>query len=83
MLKAAGRGHTKSMQTLVVDGSPVLLDALGPVIVSREGTLASISNWHEMDDEEQKLTLRRIGKRNQQRLQYLREKNAKEGFDGV
>ena len=76
MLEEAGRGdrQREDMQTLMVDGAPVLLDKMGPVVVAEDGSLASIANWHEMTEGEQALTLRRIGKRNQQRLKALREK---------
>lgn len=36
--------------TLEING---LLDRLGPVIVNTDGTLARISNWHQMSEREQ------------------------------
>ena len=37
--------------------------------------LGSIANWDTMTDQEQALTLRRIGKRNQERLKALRDRD--------
>eukprot|EP00930_Biecheleria_cincta_P093684 TRINITY_DN84170_c0_g1_i1.p1 TRINITY_DN84170_c0_g1~~TRINITY_DN84170_c0_g1_i1.p1 ORF type:complete len:117 (-),score=37.28 TRINITY_DN84170_c0_g1_i1:40-363(-) len=64
------------VQTVVVDGNPVRLDKLGPMVVNTDGTLSRISNWHEMIEAEQQKTLRIIGKRNQQRLAALRAAQA-------
>ncbi|KAK4701778.1 hypothetical protein P7C70_g4453, partial [Phenoliferia sp. Uapishka_3] len=50
-----------------------LFDQLGPTIVSAEGTLSRIGNWHEMDDAERMRVLRVLGKRNQIRLEGLRD----------
>ena len=75
MLENSGRGERRKMKTLVVDGAPILLDALGPIVVSEEGMLGSIANWDTMTDQEQALTLRRIGKRNQERLKALRDRD--------
>merc|ERR1712085_157921 len=58
--------------TLVVDGNPVKMDKLGPVVVNVDGSLSRINNWHEMIEVEQQNTLRIIGRRNQQRLAKLR-----------
>ena len=55
-----------------VNGQPVALDSLGPMVVNRDGTLARIANWHEMADIERENTLRILGKRNQLRLGNLR-----------
>ena len=74
MLENSGREERRKMKTLVVDGAPILLDALGPIVVSEEGMLGSIANWDTMTDQEQALTLRRIGKRNQERLKALRDR---------
>merc|ERR1711920_1000534 len=60
-------------QTIVVDGNPIKMDKLGPVVVNTDGSLSRINNWHEMIESEQQKTLRIIGKRNQQRLAKLRE----------
>jgi hypothetical protein len=55
----------------VSTGQPVVLDHLGPVVVNTDGTLARIANWPEMSEHEQKVSLRRIAKRNVERLQAL------------
>merc|ERR1712087_569500 len=48
-------------KTVVVDGNPVQLDKLGPVVVNVDGSISRINNWHEMTEMEQKNTLRLIG----------------------
>ncbi|KAK4205762.1 hypothetical protein QBC40DRAFT_270825 [Triangularia verruculosa] len=58
--------------TVVVNGAPISLDALGPMVVNRDGTLARIANWQEMSSFERENTLRILGKRNQLRLATLR-----------
>lgn len=54
-------------------GSTVSLDHLGPIVVNTDGSMSRISNWEQMTEMEKKNTLRIVGKRNQQRLQALRE----------
>ena len=49
-------------------GQAVTLDHLGPVVVNTDGTLARITNWHQMTEQEQNVTKRRIAKRNVERL---------------
>jgi len=71
MLEASGRS-CDGMRTLIVDGAPVLLDKLGPVIVTREGRLTSIENWHLLSKDDRVLAMRKLGKRNQERLAALR-----------
>ncbi|KAL8290601.1 hypothetical protein RQP46_002859 [Phenoliferia psychrophenolica] len=59
---------------LNVNGDVVsLFDKLGPTIVSPEGTLTRIGNWGEMKDDERMRVLRVLGKRNQIRLEALRD----------
>lgn len=53
----------------------VKLDHLGPMVVGVDGTLARVSNWEEMTANEQKATLRIIGKRNKDRLEALKTKD--------
>ena len=55
----------------------VKLDHLGPMVVNADGTLSRISNWAEMADIERENTLRIIGKRNKDRLEVLKKKEAK------
>lgn len=62
------------------EGSTVKLDALGPMVVNVDGTLSRISNWDGMTEMEQKNTLRVLGKRNKQRLEALKAKEAEEGL---
>ena len=52
----------------------VKLDHLGPMVVNADGTLARISNWVGMTENEKKATLRIVGKRNQERLAAIRTK---------
>ena len=53
--------------------STVTLDALGPVVVNSDGTLARISNWQEMSKIEQDNVMRVLPKRNKQRLDKLKQ----------
>lgn len=55
-------------------GSSTALTELGPVVLNADGTMQRITNWHEMSEIERQRTFRLIGKRNQVRLQKLREK---------
>lgn len=61
------------VQTLEVDGKPISLDHLGPLVVHKDGTMSRISNWSEMADIERQNTLRILVKRNQVRLGALRQ----------
>lgn len=56
-----------------VGGSSTSLDELGPVVVNKDGTLARISNWQKMTEDEQATTMRLIGAQNKRRLAALRE----------
>ena len=42
------------VRTVTVDGSPVKLDRLGPIVVNKGGSLSRITNWQEMSEGEQK-----------------------------
>eukprot|EP00435_Cladocopium_sp_Y103_P038402 s1804_g10.t1 len=64
---------SSDVRTVVVDGNPVKLDKLGPLVINTDGSIARINNWHEMTELEQQNTLRVLGKRNKQRLAKLRE----------
>ncbi|XRB03778.1 hypothetical protein NFJ02_18g31330 [Pycnococcus provasolii] len=55
----------------VEDGGILKLDHLGPVIVGTDGTLSRIANWNELSEREQAVALRRIAKRNRERLAAL------------
>ncbi|KAK8170220.1 hypothetical protein IWX90DRAFT_366307, partial [Phyllosticta citrichinensis] len=71
-LPAPGEG-TSDTQTIDLggDGGQIKLDALGPMVVNKDGTLSRIANWQKMADIEKKNTLRILGKRNQLRLDAL------------
>lgn len=62
-----------NVQTLEVDGKPISLDHLGPLVVHKDGTMSRISNWGEMAEIERQNTLRILVKRNQVRLGALRQ----------
>merc|ERR1712146_355375 len=66
------------VQTLEVGGAGIKLDDLGPVIVNKDGTMRRIANWANLSPQEQAATLRRIGKRNQERVRELQEQQEKE-----
>ncbi|WFD02422.1 hypothetical protein MOBT1_001104 [Malassezia obtusa] len=54
-------------------GDPIKLDKLGPVVVNSDGTLARLPNWDKMTPDEQERTVRILSKRNQARLEKLRQ----------
>ncbi|KAF2197119.1 hypothetical protein GQ43DRAFT_444513 [Delitschia confertaspora ATCC 74209] len=62
----------------VSSGQGVKLDHLGPMVVNRDGTLSRIANWTEMSDIERKNTLRILGKRNQLRINALKNDDNKD-----
>ncbi|KAJ0125065.1 hypothetical protein J7T55_006409 [Diaporthe amygdali] len=62
-----------NVQTLEVDGKPISLDHMGPMVVHKDGTLSRINNWGEMTEIERQNTLRILVKRNQVRLGALRQ----------
>ncbi|KAK4460297.1 hypothetical protein QBC42DRAFT_272651 [Cladorrhinum samala] len=70
---AAQETDDAATTTVQVNGAPVILDKLGPMVVGRDGTLSRIANWHEMSEFERENTLRILGKRNQLRLKNLRQ----------
>jgi hypothetical protein len=57
----------------VSTGESVSLDALGPMVVNKDGTISRIANWDKMAAIEKQNTLRIVGKRNQVRLEALRK----------
>ncbi|KUI67368.1 hypothetical protein VM1G_03485 [Cytospora mali] len=67
------------VQTLEVDGKPITLDHMGPIVVHKDGTMSRIANWSEMAEIERRNTMRILIKRNQVRLSALREALPKEG----
>ncbi|KAH7105515.1 hypothetical protein BKA62DRAFT_392468 [Auriculariales sp. MPI-PUGE-AT-0066] len=64
---------------LEVGGAKVLLDKFGPVVINVDGSISRIANWLELSEHEQKTTLRRIGKRNEERRQALLDKALAKG----
>ena len=69
---ASGAGDEDGVRTVQVDGKPVALDKLGPMVVGRDGTVSRIANWQEMTEGERQTTLRVLCRRNQVRLANLR-----------
>ncbi|CAG8982257.1 hypothetical protein HYALB_00004491 [Hymenoscyphus albidus] len=67
--------HNHTQLDMSHGSTTVKLDHLGPMVVGADGTLSRITNWEGMTDGEKKATLRIIGKRNQERLKTLREKD--------
>ena len=55
------------------DDSIVKFDNLGPMVVNSDGTISRIHNWQTMSDSERERTARLVNKRNQIRLQALKE----------
>lgn len=69
--------HNSATQLDMSNGdASIKLDHLGPMVVNVDGTMSRISNWDKMADIEKENTLRIIGKRNRERLEFLK---AKEG----
>lgn len=64
----SARDEDASVTTVVVDGEPVKLDKLGPVVINKDGTASRITNWQDMTPAEQQKTLRIISKRNKARI---------------
>ena len=60
-LRAARRAYTAALR----------LDALGPIILNRDGSTSRIANWPQMTEAEQKVTMRVVAKRNKKRQEEL------------
>ena len=63
-------------------GESHTLDHLGPLIVNKDGTMRRISNWSKMTDRERKMTMRRITKRNRDRMAVLKAAAAAKTKEG-
>jgi len=63
-----------------LDGGPVSLDQLGPMIVNKDGTLRRISNWEQLSPAEKEATWRIVTKRNRERLQKLNDDKIEESI---
>lgn len=72
--------QSASPQAKEEDDSIVKFDKLGPMVVNSDGTLSRIHNWQTMNDAERERTKRLVNKRNQIRLQALRESS---GSDNI
>ncbi|KAN0065349.1 hypothetical protein ACQY0O_001185 [Thecaphora frezii] len=57
------------------------LDHLGPVIVNTDGTISRIAGWTEMTELEKQRSLRLLAKRNNARMQALRDAEGKAEAD--
>ena len=57
-------------------GESHTMEHLGPLIINKDGTMRRINNWSKMTDRERKVTMRRITKRNRERLAQLKAKSA-------
>ena len=53
-------------------GEKLSFPDLGPIIVNVDGTTSRIANWHELSKHEQEVSLRRIAKRNAERIEILK-----------
>lgn len=56
----------------VQTGARVALDGLGPIVVGVDGTMSRISNWTALSERERETALRRLAKRNKERLEALK-----------
>ena len=70
----APSGDDASVPKLDINsGESIAMDAMGPVVVNDDGSLSRIANWPMLTDREKEVTQRRIAKRNNERLDRLRE----------
>ena len=67
----------------VQTGARVALDGLGPIVVGVDGTMSRISNWTALSERERETALRRLAKRNNERLEALKSgERSSEACDG-
>lgn len=59
-------------------GETIRFEEMGPVILNTDGTTRRIANWDQMTEQEQKVTWRRISKRNEERRKILLEQQQKQ-----
>ncbi|GMK53502.1 hypothetical protein CspeluHIS016_0100880 [Cutaneotrichosporon spelunceum] len=69
--------------TIDVDGTPVKLDKLGPMIINSDGTISRITTWAEMSEIERNRALRLMVKRNHMRLKKLDQEHKDNGEERV
>lgn len=60
-------------------GEKLALDELGPLIVNSDGSLRRIANWPQLSPAEQAVALKRLSKRNKDRLVTLGQAQAAVG----
>ena len=78
--KPAGSiGTTK----LTLGQTTSLKDAMGPLVVHKDGTVDRITDWNDKTEAEKKNIIRVLGKRNKLRLEKLREQEAAKADDTV
>lgn len=66
-------GETMQMDMSSGQGT-INMAHLGPMVVNKDGTISSISNWDQMTEAEQANTLKVLGKRNKARREALQAK---------
>ena len=65
-------------------GETIRFEEMGPVILNTDGTTRRIANWDQLTEAEQKVTWRRISKRNEERRKMLLEQQQqKESEEGA
>jgi len=57
-----------------VGGASTKLDALGPVVVGKDGSLGLVAGWAEMSEQERETAQRTLARRNAKRLEILQAK---------
>jgi len=65
-------GNSEAARRIEVGGAPVLLDEMGPLVVSEDGMLSRIANWETMNERERAMAFKLLTKRNAKRLAKLR-----------
>jgi hypothetical protein len=60
-------------------GETISFEDMGPIIINVDGTTRRIDNWNELSEQEQKVTWRRISKRNEERRAQLLKLQQEEG----
>lgn len=77
------RRHTSPPATPALPaGEKLALDDLGPLIVTADGSLRRIANWQGLTEAERRTALRRLAKRNKQRLATLEEQQQAQAQQG-
>ena len=66
------------LRTVEMGGQTLTLDELGPIVIQEDGRLGRLSNWQEMTEGEQQMTLKFVAKRNAQRRGALLQRQQQE-----